>query len=342
MFKHILVPLDGSERAERALSVAAHIARSTGGSVVLLRVVSTSVEYWPYMAPQPTLTQTIIDADLEEASKYLAGVTARPELSGIGTETMALYGPAAATILSTAYSHDIDLILLCSHGYTGVTRWIMGSIAEKVARHAAIPVLILREGGPIPVGAHLDGRLFRVLVPLDGSTRAKTALGPAADLVSTLTDAGQGGLHLMRVVRPHAGDLGMIQRPHEEREPELGVQKAKKYLSSTLEHIREGLTADTVKERNLTITWSVALDSDVASAIIRVAENGEDVEGVGVAGGCDVIAMATHGYGGLQHWAMGSVTERVLNATKLPVLIVRPAEMVDKSHLHTKTVAVHQ
>ncbi len=339
MFRRVLVPLDGSDRAERAIPVAARIARSTGGSVVLLRVVSTSIEFWPYMAPQPTLAQTVIDADIEEASKYLASATALPELDGISTETMTLYGPTAATILSVAYSHDVDVIVMCSHGYTGVTRWIMGSVAEKIARHSAVPVLILREGGPIPACPHRDGRLFRVLVPLDGSTRAKAAIEPAATLASTLASPGQEALHLMRVVKPQIGEATLVPEQQED-EQEQGVQKAKKYLSSTVEHIREGLTAQSVRELGPTITWSVAVDADVASAIIRVAENGEDVEGSGVFGGCDVIAIATHGYGGLQRWAMGSVTERVLNAAKLPMLIVRPTEMVDKGPLQEGKLAV--
>jgi len=291
------------------------------------------------VAPQPTLAQTVIDADLEDASKYLAGVTALPELNGVSTETMTLYGPTAATILSFAYSHDVDVMVMCRHGYTGVTRWIMGSVAEKIARHSAIPVLILREGGPVPVGLPMDGRPFRVLVPLDGSTRAKAALEPAATLASTLAASGQGALHLMRVVKPHGSETTLTPEQRE-GEQKQGVQKAKKYLSSTREHMREGLTARSVKDLGLTMTWSVTVDTDVASAIIRVGENGEDVEGAGVFGGCDVIAIATHGYGGLQRWAMGSVTERVLNAARLPMLIVRPSDMVDKGHVQAGRSAV--
>jgi nucleotide-binding universal stress UspA family protein len=85
-------------------------------------------------------------------------------------------------------------------------------------------------------------------------------------------------------------------------------------------HVREGIAA----ELKLAVTWSIALDTDAADAIIRVAEIGEDPEGSGVFGGCDLIALATHGRGGLQRWAMGSVAERVLAGTTLPVLIVRP------------------
>jgi nucleotide-binding universal stress UspA family protein len=123
-----------------------------------------------------------------------------------------------------------------------------------------------------------------------------------------------------------------------------GKGKAKRYLSATVEHLHEGLTVPAVADLKLTITWSVAVDTDVARAIIRLAENGEDTEGAGVFGGCDVIAMATHGYSGLQRWAMGSITQRVLSATTLPLLVVRPPDMMDKSYIHwdQTTIATFQ
>src|SRR5581483_10633413 len=178
---------------------------------------------------------------------------------------------------------------------------------------------------------------------LDGSTHAKVAIESAATLASTLAIPGQRALHAVRVVKPRI-DERTLTREQCGGEQEQGVQKARKYLSSTVEHIREGLIAHSVKELGLTVTWSVAVDTDVASAIVRVGENGEDVEGAGVFGGCDVIAIATHGYGGLQRWVMGSVTERVLNAARLPMLIVRPSDMVDKSHVQEEksTVAIPQ
>jgi Universal stress protein family len=69
--------------------------------------------------------------------------------------------------------------------------------------------------------------------------------------------------------------------------------------------------------------WSVTMDEDSASGLIWVAEDGKEMEGAGVLNGVDVIAMTTHGSSGLQRWAMGSVTERVLHAIRLPLLIVR-------------------
>jgi nucleotide-binding universal stress UspA family protein len=114
-------------------------------------------------------------------------------------------------------------------------------------------------------------------------------------------------------------------------EREAVMHKAKLYLSNTVEHIREGLVASPLNDLKLAITWSVAIENDVAAGIIRMAEGGEDTEGAGIFGGANLIAMAIHGYTGFQRWAMGSITERVLHATKLPLLIVRPQDMLDQA-----------
>lgn len=336
MLKRILVPLDGSTRAERALLIAARVAHATGGSVILTRVVTTSIEFWPSLVPQPTLAQGAIDAELDSAKEYLAAVAATDALAGIPVETVALFGPSAPTILSVARSYQADFIVLCSHGYTGMKRWVIGSVAQKVAQHATVPVFVLRETGSIPAAPHPDPtRPLRALVPLDGSASAKEALEPAASLIAALSAPGQGALHLLRVVRPSPSDSAMLDQQHLEHT----LHKAKGYLSATVEHMHAGIVAPSVAAQGLEVTWSVAVDSDVADALIRVAENGEDVEGAGVFGGCDLIAMATHGRGGVQRWAMGSITERVLGATQLPLLIVRPASQREKGEVAQENAA---
>ncbi len=328
MYTRILVPLDGSTRAERAIPVAARIARISGGAVVLVRAVNVASGFLPSLAGEATLVQSALDAGQAAVDEYLAGIKQAPELAGIATETTILLGPASSAILAVAESSQADLIVLCSHGYTGMTRWALGSVAEKVARHAQVPVLVLREAGPVPAGLHPDAtRPLRALVALDGSALAKAALEPAASLIAALAAPAQGALHLVRVVKPVIpGREGKDPEEHEHF-----LYKAKRYLSSTVEQMRAGLVAPAVANLKLPITWSVAINTDVAEGIVRVAENGEDAEGAGVFGRCDVIAMATHGRGGVQRWAMGSITERVLNATKLPLLIVRPPDMLDKS-----------
>jgi nucleotide-binding universal stress UspA family protein len=327
MFKRILVPLDGSRRAEQALPVAARLAQASGARVVLLRVVSMANQFANYVAMEPLITEREIDLRLEEAKDYLRNLAHSGAMHGVDTKTVVFFGQPAANILSVVDLQQIDLVVMCSHGYTGMTRWLMGSVAEKVAHSAPAPVLVLREGKPPLANLRPDGSgSLRILVPLDGSARAEVAIAPAAQLVAALTARGRGALHLTHVVVMP----GMEQMSHNERE--TIVREAKQYLSSTVAEMRGGLLADYGAELNLSITWSVTIDDDIAAGIVRVAENGEDAAGAGVFGGCDVIAMATHGYSGLQRLALGSMTERVLHSTTLPLLIIRPPDVVAEKH----------
>jgi nucleotide-binding universal stress UspA family protein len=109
-------------------------------------------------------------------------------------------------------------------------------------------------------------------------------------------------------------------------------QEAQHNLSATVEEIREGLVADYGADLNLSLTWSVTVDHDIAAGIARVAGCGEDAEGTALFGGCDLIAIATHGYSGLQRWALGGITARVLQSTRLPLLIARPLDVIAGKH----------
>ena len=154
MFKRILVPLDGSARAQRTLPVAARLAHASDGTVVLLQVVEPVTDFVSYPAVDPWLIQSTRDTELEEARTYLESLTHVDSLQNVHTETTVIVGQAAAAILSVVQTHHIDLIVMYSHGYTGMKRLVLGSIAEKVAHHASVPVLLLREGGPGLVGPH--------------------------------------------------------------------------------------------------------------------------------------------------------------------------------------------
>jgi len=324
MFKTILVPLDGSSRAEAALPVARRIAQNTGATLVLVQAVSFLSEYWPTMATTaPSLTQAVVEADLEQATAYLNTIATAPEMAGVVVKTAAHFGPPAPTILTVASSYNCDLIVMCSHGSTGMIHWLMGSVAEKVARSASLPVLVVRaEGLHLESGTIGLAQPLRMLIPLDGSEGAKAALEPGAELLLAMAAPGQRcALHLARVASQSVGEH---QTPEHSLQESNEVAQAKGSLQQTTLQIREGILAPYIREHKLPVTWSLLRDTDIAGALLHIAEQGEDMEGAGTFGGCDLIAISTHGRSGLQRWVLGSIAERMLHATKRPILIVHP------------------
>ncbi len=331
MFKRILVPLDGSGRAEQALPAAALLARASSGSLILMRVVSTAPEHYPAAPAKPTPAETISEDDLTLANSYLEGIAASQLLSGIHVNIEVQVGLVAPIILSVAASSKADLIVTCSHGYARVKRWVLGSVAEKVAHNADVPVLVLREDSPIGTEQLAKGEQpLRILVPLDGSDYAKAALAPAAYLAAGLTESGNGILCLTHVVLAHHHDRqakGSDKKtaPADQKSNSNEVQNAQKYLDTMVSNINDGYIAPDITNLHLKVTSSVVVGSDVAQELLNIAEhsNGEKAKKADF----DIIAMTTHGHSGIQSWATGSVTGRVLHTSHMPLLIVRPADL---------------
>ncbi len=316
MFKRILVPLDGSDRAEHALPFAARIARASGGSVHLLEVVSPLIDYGGGFAMVPQYTEQLIEAETTAATGYLQAVVASPKLAGIETTTEVTFGIPARHILASARSGETDLIVLCSHGRTGLTQWVLGSVAHTLAHESTVPTFILRESEPASLLAGPDAtRPLCALVPLDGSELAEAALAPAASLIAALAAPARGALHLVQVVKlfSETSEEGFVHQLNEEAR-----ERAMTYLAQVTERLQT-----TAQRLGISLTSSVALEKDVASALVKMAEHGIEGQETGDAG-CDLIAISTHGRHGLERWVMGSVTDRLLNTTKLPMLIVRP------------------
>jgi nucleotide-binding universal stress UspA family protein len=319
MFQQIMVPLDASPRAELALSLAAQIARASGGSILLLQVVSPLIDFSGGLSPAPLMTEQVIESDLAEGNTYLNKVAKSGVFAGITTTTEVLFGLPAQDILAVAESRSVDLIVMCSHGRTGLSRWVLGSVAHRIVHQSFIPVLVLRANKPMLHIPRTDAtRPLCALVPLDGSPLAEAALIPAANLVTALAAPAPGALHLIQVVKhlSPTGDEGFTALLNKE-----AMEHAKTYLASVKERTKE-----TLKDLKLSITWSITNDSDVADAIIGTAEHAQQQEETEGASGCDLIAMSTHGQGGWERLVMGSVTERVLSATRLPLRVVRPRQ----------------
>lgn len=178
MFKRILVPLDGSHRAEQAIPLVARIARASGSPVVLMQAVwippvaagaSDAALLPPPMAPR----------DQAEITAYL-GLTAATPLKDLSTGVEVTDGEPAQAILATAQARQADLIVMASHGRSGLARVLLGSVASRVARASTIPVLIARAGErdeeSLAQESLPERRSVQILVALNGSSLAEAAL----------------------------------------------------------------------------------------------------------------------------------------------------------------------
>ncbi|HEV2237187.1 MAG TPA: universal stress protein [Ktedonobacterales bacterium] len=330
MFQRILVPLDGSPRAELALPVAARLARASGGMVMLTQIVQALAEFEVGAIAPTTWAPAARPMERKDASVYLHKVAASESLEGVTTETGVYAGPVAAMLLLAARTRGADLIVMTTRGLSGFTRWALGSVAEKVAQLSPVPVLLLREPGGMPLISAERMGLLTALVALDGSGFSEASLVPASEIVRALAAPSPGALHLVRVLDTvDAATLGADgggQYLSAEETQEWALQQAKAYLEETAERLRERLGADAPH-----MTWSVVVnpqvgtyEADVASAILRTAEEGEPVEGATAPTRCSLVVMATHGRTGLSHMLLGSITQRVLRTTTLPLLVVRP------------------
>ncbi len=267
------------------------------------------------MAQAPILIEQVIETELAEATSYLETIAHSVSLAGIDITTESVFGLPWQTILAVAESRSVDLVVMCSHGRTGFMRWALGSVAHQLIHQSTVPVFVVRENAASLL-LHTDAaRPLCALVPLDGSPLAETALIPAAYLTAALAAPAQGALHLTQVVKVSLDTAakGIVSVNQEEG----GLRRAETYLATAGEHLQA--TVRDFKLSKLSITSSVEIETDVASALLNRAKHS-----------CDLIVISTHGRGGIERWVMGSVTERLLTTTQLPMLIVRPQAKGEK------------
>lgn len=300
MFIRIVVPLDGSSLAERALPIAEHLAQACGAQLRLVFVHHAV----PVSALPPDIAGTAAGYDqyaraMEE--QYLRETAARLcDTRGIAADFALLEGPVGRTLAAEATAFGADLVVMTTHGRGAVSRFWMGSVADELVRTLDIPVLLVRPG------TELDRSLpRRVLVPLDGSARSESAL----DFAARFAKLSGGSVELLQVVAPVVplAPDGPAMTPAivPPADDDLLRTSAAEYLDSRAAWLR----AD-----GIPVTLTVVSDSSAARAIVDTAE-------------CDraeLIAIATHGAGGLRRMLLGSVTDKVLRASALPLLVVRP------------------
>ncbi len=153
MFTHILVALDGSELAEQALPMAQDLARSSNATIHLIQVISRQPELqaargggdYSLQAVEldRDLARQLAEGRLSRGKEYLEGIASQLKKAELKVETTILEGAADEQIISYAREHDIDVIVISTHGYGGVKRFLLGSITDRVIRSCEVPVLVV-------------------------------------------------------------------------------------------------------------------------------------------------------------------------------------------------------
>ncbi|MBI4506345.1 MAG: universal stress protein [Chloroflexi bacterium] len=295
MYRTILVPLDGSRLGEGSLALAQILAQATGARLVLVRAA------WAQTMPGIDSGEAQLHA-LSEAQTYLGNAAAHLAEHGLAIETAVPYAPAPDGILVEAGLRRADLIVMSTHGRSGLGRWVYGSVAEAVLRKSPVPVLLVQ---PTATVETLLTRELRpaLLVPLDGSRFAEAALPHAIALARALG----GRIVLVRVhVPPRAvPELALVAPGVDEEADQQGRLAAETYLAEVVERLR----------RERLRPQAVLQTGPAAEGILEGAR----------AARAGVIVMATHGRTGLERLLFGSVATEVLHRSVLPLLLVRPA-----------------
>jgi nucleotide-binding universal stress UspA family protein len=292
MLRHILVPVDGSKLAERALVLALPLADQHGAAVTLLTVHEP---IFPITvgggAPvrEPALDSKWRDDHQAYLTKLAKRVTRRTQAP---VETVFRDGPVVPTILDERERRGADLIVMSTHGRGGLKRLWLGSIADQVARRAKVPVLLTR-GGRAPGSRLPQDPLFRrVLVPLDGSPRAESALAT----VEALLGGARGAVTLAHVVHPMTAAAARSL----ERRPELDV--ATSYLEPLAARLRRN---------DRPVTPVARVDGNVAQALLTIADETD----------ADLIALTSQGMNAAERLIIGSIADKLVRSARVPVLL---------------------
>lgn len=296
MFEHLVVPLDGSPLAECVLPHAVALAQAFGSRVTLLQ----ALERVPAAGRGRSIDPLGWHIGKIEAGAYLDGLAARLKGLGLQTESAVLEGQAAEQTIEFARGHDVSLIVLSSHGLSGLSGWNISSVVQKIILRAYVPVLIVRAYHPSS-GDLGSFRYRRLLVPLDGSQRAECVL----PLATTLARSHESQLLLAHLVSkpeiPRRAPLTQEEIELVDRITERNRLQVGRYL----EQLRSRLSGD--------VETHLLVSDDAAAALHDLAE----------AEKADLVVLGAHGYSGRKKWPYGSVALSFIVYGTTPLLIVQ-------------------
>jgi nucleotide-binding universal stress UspA family protein len=268
--------------------VAEQWCRALGGHLVLARVLPFPIEPLAAMGNYvpSEIYQQLANDQRRAAQDYLKPLVERLETQGLSAEVCLQDGQPATTLIDIAKRLPADLIVMTTHGRTGLARFALGSVADRLVRGGEMPVLLLRPFAP-PAD---PSTLLRALIPLDGTPFSERAL----DLACRLAGSVLSEMTLLRVVDPRDGSHA--------------VQETRWHLDMVRNRLLERIGNNVCTVHILVRTGSAA------DAILACASQGRDL-----------VLMATHGSAGVGRWVVGTVTDRVLHGGQTPLLLVHPS-----------------
>lgn len=286
MFNRILVPTDFSRASDAALSHARMLAGSAGATVHLLHIVDNAF-----------LAAVLADPRDYESAAYEQLQQRLSDESPGGILAVERSEAPADTITRYARAHNIDLIVMGTHGRGRVAHLLLGSVAEKVARTAPCPVLTMRETPRTP-----GGRRPRILVPTDFSPGSDAALGCAKRIAAKM----RGAVCLLHVIEHPATAVTLGS--------ELGAPDALEARHEQTENARIELGRRLLDDNRSRIVTTADIVCGASAAMISAYAADHAF---------DMIVMGTHGRTGIAHLLMGSIAESVIRTAPCPVLTVK-------------------
>ncbi len=290
MFKRILIPLDGSEQAEKALPYGEDIAGRIGSEIILLHVCGQGQEQYKHMY-----------------KLYLEGVAQNmrqnmPDSTGVKILTEVEAGESRETVCNLVNKREVDLIIMTSVSADGIKiSKMIGSVADHVCRTMPIPVMLIKpkNGQQIKSRKNLFSRIF---VPLDGSELSKLALPVTEELAAKL-DVPVTLFQMALMTQP----TGYVTQDASYIDYALLNEDIKKRDLNEIVAIEQKF-----KEKGLKVDHIVTSGTNAASEIIQTSKKVN----------ADLMVMSTHGRTGIRNWAFGSVAEKVLRYSEIPMILV--------------------
>jgi nucleotide-binding universal stress UspA family protein len=296
MYTRILIPLDGSQLAEQALPYARYLAKALALPVTLVEVIDLESLNIAVDPERSRYLDTILDERAEAEKLYLEAIA--PSFDGGSVTCMVEKGNANQVLMERAAADKDSLIVMATHGRSGIQRWLLGSTADKIVHGTTNHVLLVRASEQGKTGA--SSALKKVIVPLDGSALAEQVLPHVLDL---------GRKMKLEVVLMRAYALP----------PTLSSEDYGAYVGELLNQI-ETQARDYLAEKVLELQNQGV---EKVSSVVDIGYGAEEIIKLARETPDNFIAMCTHGRSGLKRWMLGSVTERVMRHSGDPVLIIR-------------------